>query len=76
MKENITDADISDSLQRICCRLDRGRRKCLTLPERFIEHLVRHEIEHVVFGRNQSEENMADDEALRKMNFKEESTGF
>lgn len=76
LKKLITDVDQKDALQRIIYQLDRGRKNFLKSPERFIEHLVRHEIEHCVFGKPQAQESEADEDVLRKMGFLETGTGF
>ncbi len=76
LKKEITDADQEDAFQRIIYKLDRGRKNFLKTPERFIEHLVRHEIEHCVFRKPQVQESEADEEALRKMGFLETGTKF
>lgn len=76
IKKKITDIDKEEALQRICYPLDRGRKDFLKTPERFIEHLVRHEIEHCVFRKPQVQESEADEEALRKMGFLETGTKF
>lgn len=80
IKKEITDADQEDVFQRIINKLDggfdRGRKNFLKTPERFIEHLVRHEIAHCVSRKPQAQESEIDEEALRKMGFSETGTKF
>ncbi len=76
LKMEISDQEQNDALERIAHPLDRGRKKFLSKPERFVEHLVRHEIEHCVFRKSQAQEHEVDEEALKKMKFTELDTRF
>jgi hypothetical protein len=76
IKELIDDNDYQHVIQRVSYPLDRGKKTFLSNPEKFIEHLVRHEIEHFKYNLRQDEENTADMNAFAKMGFKETATGF
>ena len=76
LKVEISDQEQNDALERIAFPLDRGRKHFLNKPERFVEHLVRHEIEHCVFRKPQAQEHEADEEALKKMGFFESGVRF
>ncbi len=76
LKKNIDVSDIQHTLERVAYPLDRGRKQFLNTPEKFIEHLVRHEIEHCVYGKTQRQENEADEAALQKMGFRPRNSGF
>ena len=76
LKREITDQEQRYALERIAYPLDRGMKEFLRTPERFIEHLVRHEIEHCVFGRPQEDELGADEAALQKMGFVPKDIGL
>ncbi len=72
----ISSDEVENIMQRICYPLNRGRRKFLERPNKFIEHLVRHEIEHLIYKKTQQQEKEADDEAFKKMGFVENGSGF
>lgn len=76
LKDEITEGEPEDTFQRIAIPLNRGRKQFLSTPKKFIEHLVRHEIEHCVFEKAQGQEHEADEEALRRMGFVSEKAGF
>lgn len=72
----ISPDEVENIMQRICYPLNRGRRKFLERPNKFIEHLVRHEIEHLIYKKTQQQEKEAVDEAFKKMGFVESGSVF
>lgn len=65
--EEMSLSDIESALSRIDYPVSKPS-KFLRSDEKFIEHLVLHEIGHVVKGLSQSDEEEADDFAFREMN--------
>lgn len=68
LKMEILDQEQNDALERIAFPSDRGRKQFLRKPEKFVEHLVRHEIEHCVFRKPQAQEHEADGEVDKVVN--------